>query len=626
MRYIGGKSLLCTEINKIIEDNTTDVKTVIDIFSGSGSVSSFLKKQNFKVFSNDFLYFSFVINRCIININKEPTFEKLQIKNPIKFLNQLDLHNTNIELKDCFIYNNYSPNKTCNRMYFTNNNAIKIDIIRITIERWFQDKLITEDEYFYLLTSLLLAVPFVSNITGTYGAYLKFWDKRALNTLSLEKPQIIQSKKKSQSFNLDFIDCLNNVSADLLYADPPYNSRQYLPNYHILETIAKYDYPIIYGTTGIREYENQKSDFCQKSKVKQAFNNLIKNAKVKYVLISYNTDGLLSTEDLITICKKYSKKNSFKLIEKDYRRYKSKIINKDDNLKEQFYFFEKKDTIYDKSPMNYTGGKYKLLPQLYDFFPNNINTFVDLFCGGCDVCSNIEAKKIYANDINNYLIDFYKKLQITPLEEVLTHIDNNIKKFNLSITNKEGYINFRNFYNDSEAKNPFDLFTLICFAFNNQCRFNNNHDFNSPFGNNRSSFNDTIKNNLIKFHNNIQNIDFSATRFDCFDFNKCKKGDFVYADPPYLITTGSYNDGKRGFNGWTKDDDIKLFNILDELNNKGVKFALSNVIKHKGNENQSLINWMNKYNVHYLDFNYKNSNYHSKNTDRETVEVLITNY
>lgn len=325
MRYIGGKSLLCTEINKIIEDNTTDVKTVIDIFSGSGSVSSFLKKQNFKVFSNDFLYFSFVINRCIININKEPTFEKLQIKNPIKFLNQLDLHNTNIELKDCFIYNNYSPNKTCNRMYFTNNNAIKIDIIRITIERWFQDKLITEDEYFYLLTSLLLAVPFVSNITGTYGAYLKFWDKRALNTLTLEKPQIIQSKKKSQSFNLDFVDCLNNVSADLLYADPPYNSRQYLPNYHILETIAKYDYPIIHGTTGIREYENQKSDFCQKSKVKQAFNNLIKNAKVKYVLISYNTDGLLSTEDLITICKKYSKKIVSNLLRKIIEDIKVKL-------------------------------------------------------------------------------------------------------------------------------------------------------------------------------------------------------------------------------------------------------------------------------------------------------------
>ena len=161
------------------------------------------------------------------------------------------------------------------------------------------------------------------------------------NNLELKKPDIIFSENESESFNLNCNDLLNSVSADLLYADPPYNSRQYLPNYHVLETIAKYDNPIISGVTGMRNYDEQKSEFCQKSKVSNAFEELIKKAKVKYIVISYNNESLLSTEELSNICKKYAKKDTFKLIEIDYRRYKSKIPNNEEGLKEQIYFFEK---------------------------------------------------------------------------------------------------------------------------------------------------------------------------------------------------------------------------------------------------------------------------------------------
>lgn len=626
MRYIGGKTLLCDDIYNIIKNNTTDVKSIIDIFAGSGAVSNYFKEQNFKIYTNDILYFSYAISRGTINLNKEPLFKNLKITDPIDYLNNLFFSETEFSLEDCFIYKNYSPNENCKRMYFSNENAIKIDIIRITIEKWYNEQLINEDEYFYLLASLLLAVPFVSNITGTYGAYLKFWDKRALKNIVLEKPKIIPSKIKSKSYNLDFVDCLNEVSADLLYADPPYNSRQYLPNYHVLETIAKYDYPTIHGTTGIREYETQKSDFCQKSKVKHAFESLIKNAKVRYVLISYNNEGLLSTDELTDICKKYSKDGTFQLIEKNYRRYKSKIASENDGLKEQFYFFEKKIFSYDKSPMNYIGGKYKLLPQIHPLFPDKINNFVDLFAGGCDVCANIKANNIYANDINKYIIEIYKEFQSNSIDDILSYIESTIAKFNLTSTNQEGYLSFREYYNKSKDRPPLDLFILLCFAFNYQCRFNNKHDFNSPFGKERSSFNNTIRSNLIKFHNNIKNVVFSSVSFKEFDFSVLQKNDFVYADPPYSITTGSYNDGKRGFDGWSSQNDIELLSLLDELNKKGIKFALSNVIEHKNLKNQILIDWMQKYNVHYLSFNYKNSSYHGKNTDKETIEVLITNY
>jgi adenine-specific DNA-methyltransferase len=629
VRYIGGKTLLLDLIIETIKNNTQNVQSVIDVFAGSGSVSQRLKKEGYKVYSNDFLYFSYVLNRGQIDINKPPVFNKLEIKDPITYLNNLKIEDTNFSLNDCFIYNNYCPNDSCNRMYFQPQNAIKIDIIRMTIEKWFKDDLISENEYFYLLSSLIAAIPYVSNIAGVYGAYLKFWDKRTYNDLELKPIELISSKVKNKSFNENFEDILPNIKADVLYADPPYNERQYLPNYHILETIAKYDYPEISGISGMRDYKNKKSTFCKKSTVKSAFERMIKLADVRYIVISYNNESLLSTEELSEICKKYAKKDTFKLIEVDYRRYKSKNPNKKQGLKEQIYFFEK-DNIppesFDKSPLNYIGGKYKLLPQITKLFPDDINTMVDLFAGGCDVCTNINAKNIYANDINSFIIDIYKSMANMTIQELLTYIDDIIQKEGLSLTNREAYNKFRDKYNADVNKNPIDLYILMCYAFNHQCRFNNKHEFNTPFGKGRSSFNQKIRKNLIKFHENIQGIKFTSMDFKDFDISKFGSGDFIYADPPYLITKGSYNDGKRGFKGWCKDDDIALFQLLDKANAKGIKFALSNVIEHKGLMNEELKKWSEKYKVHYLNYNYKNCNYHGKNTEKKTIEVLITNY
>ena len=341
MRFIGGKSLLLDEIINVIKTNTKNVNSVIDIFSGSGVVSQRLKLEGYSTLSNDFLYFSYILNRGTIALNTLPTFDKLDIKNPIEYLNSLTIDDTDIELEKCFIYNNYSPNEKCSRMYFQNKNALKIDIIRITIEDWYKSGKLTDDEYYYLLASLISAVPYVSNITGVFAAYLKEWDVRTYNDLILEDFGIIQSDKVCSAFNKDCNELLPEIKADLLYADPPYNARQYLPNYHVLETIARYDYPELYGVTGMRNYDNQKSCFCQRSKVRQAFENMISKAQVKYVVISYNNEGLLSTEELTDICKSYAKKDTFKLVEIDYRRYKSKIPNNKKGLKEQLYFFEK---------------------------------------------------------------------------------------------------------------------------------------------------------------------------------------------------------------------------------------------------------------------------------------------
>ena len=281
------------------------------------------------------------------------------------------------------------------------------------------------------------------------------------------------------------------------------------------------------------------------------------------------------------------------------------------------------------SPMNYIGGKYKLLPQILPLFPKNIETFVDLFCGGCNVGINVTAKKIIFNDNLTYLIELYRKFDSLNIEEILNHIDNRINQFNLSLTNKDGYLELRKLYNSE--KNPLDLFVLVAYSFNHQIRFNNSHEFNNPFGKARSCFNEHMKNNLLDFLNtlNKNSVDFTSFNFDEFNFSGLSSNDFVYCDPPYLITTGTYNDGKRGFTGWSETEERKLLKILDSLNEKKVSFALSNVLDHKGKENLILKNWIkdNNYFISYISKNYANSNYHTIDRNKNsTVEVLITNY
>ena len=282
-----------------------------------------------------------------------------------------------------------------------------------------------------------------------------------------------------------------------------------------------------------------------------------------------------------------------------------------------------------KSPLNYIGGKYKILPQILPFFPKNINTFVDLFAGGCNVGINVNADKIIFNDNLTYLIDFFKTIQKAELDTVINHIKNRIQEFKLSITNEEAYKNFRTFYN--KTQNPLDLFVLIAYSFNHQIRFNNNHQFNNPFGKNRSSFNSTMQYNLERFIIRLKkiNAEFQNNNFENFNYDDLTFEDFVYADPPYLITTGTYNDGKRGFTGWNEIEEQKLLTKLDSLNKRNIKFALSNVIEHKGKTNEILINWINKNNyiINYIKKNYSNSNYQTKIRDKNSsVEVLVTNY
>ena len=281
---------------------------------------------------------------------------------------------------------------------------------------------------------------------------------------------------------------------------------------------------------------------------------------------------------------------------------------------------------YIKSPMNYTGGKYKILEHIIPSFPAEMNNFVDLFAGGLNVGINVQAATIYANDQITYLVELYRMFQDTPTDSLLKQIKERIAYYGLSQTNADGYNALRAEYNRSRSL--LDLFVLTCYSFNHQIRFNSKHEFNTPFGKERSSFNDSIERNLILFCNALhkKNIILSTGDFREFDFSRLSKGDVVYCDPPYLITTGSYNDGKRGFKDWTTAEDADLLSLLDRLHEQGILFALSNVFAHKGQTNDALIEWSKKYNVLYIDKTYANCSYHFKDRGTNTVEVLITNY
>ena len=275
-----------------------------------------------------------------------------------------------------------------------------------------------------------------------------------------------------------------------------------------------------------------------------------------------------------------------------------------------------------KSPMNYPGNKYKLLSQLYPFFPKKINNFIDLFCGGLDVSININATTKYANDLDTHLIDIYKAFQNITFNELIIFIEKRIKEFQLTRYNWHGFEDYKHAYNTTtEYNTPLDLFLISRFSFNNNIGIKNNR-YNEGFGFDRSDFNLTQQAHTKFLHSQIQNIIFSSVDFSQFSLNTFTSLDFIYVDPPYLITDNGYNFP------WNEEKEYQLYQYLNEANDLGIKWGLSNVIAHKGKYNEILNEWAEQYHIHDIHSNYQHSSFNAKTySDSDfTLEVFITNY
>ena len=309
MNYIGSKyklsDFISSSVKSIVGENLSD-KIFCDLFAGTGVVGRNFKKEVKKVISNDMEFYSYVLNKNYIE-NHEFLDNEIYIK---------ELNETNGE--EGFIFNEYSENGKANRLYFSEHNGKKIDAIRTKIEFWKTEKKISSALYYFLLASLLESADKVDNTASVYGAFLKKIKKTAQKELILE-PAIFEINSHSHEvYNEDSNLLIKKIEGDILYLDPPYNAREYGANYHLLNTIAKYDNFTPKGKTGLRDYS--KSAFCKKKEVEKSFDDLIKNANFKYIFLSYNNEGIMSSETIKKILSNYGK---YDLLTTEYQRFRA---------------------------------------------------------------------------------------------------------------------------------------------------------------------------------------------------------------------------------------------------------------------------------------------------------------
>ena len=636
-RYLGNKYKLLDFIKSTIASECQGINTVADIFAGTGSVASAFTDK--KLITNDILYFNYICHVAWFGSQK---YNESKIEALVCYYNIAQPQEEN------YMSENFSDT------FFSAADCRKIGFIREDIEKRYNAGEINVRERAILITSLLYAMDKIANTCGHYDAYIKgaTFEKHLELTLPLASNE---NNKNNQCYNEDANRLVERIEADLVYIDPPYNSRQYCDAYHLLENVARWEKPAVTGVALKMDRRKLKSDYCTSSAAK-AFEDLVSKIKAKYILLSYNnmaekgngrSNAKISDDDIMRIL---SRKGKVKVFSEKYKAFSAGKSDIKDNEERLFlcecYDYQQKELI--QSPLNYTGGKYKLLPQILPHFPKDIDYFVDLFCGGGNVGINVPCNRVLFNDNNSIIRYMFGTFKNMDKEETFRLIDSIIKRYGLSDSDKygyeyygcnsadglskyntNGYLRLRDDFNKMQNKDYgyyITLYVLIVYSFNNQIRFNRKGEFNLPAG--KRDFNRKMREKLSAFIDRLKSGDYT---FESNDFREISDEDwndktFVYVDPPYLITCATYNEQ----DGWNEELEKELLNYLDKLNDRGIRFALSNVLQSKGKENKLLLDWVNrnigKYRVIYLDYTYANSNYHTKDRTSKTDEVLIVNY
>ena len=644
-RYLGSKAKLIDFIHQVVDENCKGITSVADIFAGTGNVAWSFNDEKTKVIVNDILTSNNYSYQAWFG--NEPFSQK-------KIEDLISLYNSMNPTKENYFSENFSGT------YFSRENCLKIGFIRDDIDTRFNSGEINKREKAILITSLIYAMDHIANTVGHYDAYRLNGDlsaKLMLDSLDLPSDGV---NDNNEIFCEDANQLVRHLKADLVYIDPPYNSRQYCDSYHLLENVADWKKQPVYGVAKkAKRTKEVKSLYCtQKAPI--VFDDLIQNIDAKYILVSYNNMGTkgagrsqakISDQDIICSLSKRGKVLIFSTEFNQFNAGKTHIMNHQERL--FLCITGKKDASaveddthpvgYVKSPLNYTGGKYRLLLQLLTHFDASKTTFVDLFGGGFNVGANVPQKEIIYCDKQDAVTRLIRLIDTTSYYKLLQGIENTIKHYHLSDTtmngysyygcesssgvgsyNKPYYAKLREAYNQEKSSEKKDLLflTLTFYSFNNQIRFNSDGEDNMPVG--KRDFNSCARKNLLRFSSRIKE---KNIRFFSCDFEKIlpllDDSCFVYCDPPYYLAEAAYNEK----DGWTLDDEKRLLSFLVQLNEKGIRFALSNVIEHRGKRHPLLVDWVteNHFNLNYVKSDYSNASYHKKNRDTASVEVLITN-
>ena len=616
VRYLGNKTKLLPFIDDFMSRYGIKGESFVDLFSGTAAVADHMKGR-FTVLANDYMKFSFLIAEAkILNptMPKFCNFCKMRGCSPFEWLNN-QVYEAN---ENCFIWREYSP--AGERMYFTEENAVRIDGMRVDIERAYKEGLFDEREYAYMLASLLESAQRIANTSGTFQAYFKFWEQRALKKMKIA-PLEIESQDLHSNRNIAYCEDANElareISGDIVYIDPPYTTTQYTNMYHVLETIARYDNPEVFGKTGRRK-KRVLSHYSNSRKALVEFEDLLRQLNCNHIMISYSNQSIVSLEELKELCSRFSVDGEVFVEKSNYREYASNnqsYKTTSEGLKEALIYFRKDCETY-KSPLNYSGSKNNIISDITKRLPKHIGTFVDVMGGAFNVGSNIVATdRIVYNEKNPYVFELIDMLAHCSPDALILDIEDIIEKYGLEKQNKNAYIKLRNSYNSNP--NPVSLYTLHIYSFQNIIRFNAQGKMNTPVGNN--DFNDGFKRRIVEFANRACDATFINRDYRTLNIDSFPPDTMFYFDPPYFLSTAEYNDGKRGVAGWNASDELELLDKLLEINRKGYLFMLSNVLKHKGRVHHLLMSWIeeHRFKLHIIG---------KTGIKYPRIEILVTNY
>jgi len=371
VRYIGSKSRLLGFIEKAVEERAAGAETACDLFAGTAAVSSMFKKMGFTVVSSDIMEYSYAFQVAAVEVCEYPRFDALyeagivtdaraeiamltdwspldaeipeEARRLAGVINYLNSGHENRK----FFWNHFSSERSVpsafmpsdkelpvdERMFFTSENAARIDGIRTLLHKWKSDDLLSEAEFYVLLASLIDAADVAANTTGVYGAYLKKFGGRPGKALEMKVPRLLLQSpaKPHRCYRKPAAEVAAEENFDLLYLDPPYNRRDYAANYHVPELIARgwFDAePTLSGKTGmIEEFSGMRSDFCLKGKCAGALEAVIKAAVeysgTRHILMSYSSEGLIPEEEIERIFRSAGKENTYVKLTRGYKRYRS---------------------------------------------------------------------------------------------------------------------------------------------------------------------------------------------------------------------------------------------------------------------------------------------------------------